>query len=1134
MTSQDISMVCEVLLGISNPNKEIRTNSVNKLQELSNNLGALTLCLIEIALKSATNQEEKTIKTTALVLGRKIVETKGIDDWKNIPSNIKESIKSKAFVLLNSEVDPTQNSKICDFIQVLMIKILDCEEEWPEIKNLAFSLFNFDPNDNTKTIQIRTLIKLLTSGVGYMYEDIQNKYNVLIPYLEKLLDSGIDMKVKACASDLVNELISFCETDEENEEKDEVKYFKEIIKKILNNIYQCSQMENIPEDSIKIFLENCIDSETIEPDLFSPVFPEMFKLCKNLISKKDEVDDKIRELALELILNLVEVDEFLLIKKKKASPYLYEFLDMIFIYALEFDKEVDQSWEIPSGNNYDTNKEDSSDDKIFFATSLFDRLISCTGIEYCEKEMQKLLKNYLTKSWECQTVSFYFLNTYSNYDDEYEKVQSIMNIFYGIGSNPHPKLRFSAIHCLNKFCDNYNPSFQKETIKEMIPFLENILKTETVLRIQCEIISTLTSFIDFTTSNDLKPYVKELFELLFTLFKNNNIPIIIRKLVLECILEIVSTMEEEITPLAPVAFDIISTYFAEAYKAKVGHILYGVLIECITSLGIYIKDKYYKIVPDIVNCIVQIVKGFNNDNFDPIRADLTNSLERLLPVLQEQYKHLLPNLIETVLTLIKMRPQMSISSTPSQQFDINNILKDEEEDKLDGKEINTSETEDLASALSTLNTIIESIGEDFSQYVDKVENEIVQLIDYKADTKVRTKSAKILPNLINGINNPEIKKEKGKKYISLLMQVIAKETDDHVCEKYFKHLKEVIENCGQILTKTELNELFNKIAQYFDNLKVKRNKLLEKKKTKNKRHKDDDEEDDNIADLINEDIEKIENIQEEIADNMGIILKTHKQISDEIILKLIKEIIPTYYNSSNMFEVKMSLNISDDLIEFIGQEMLGNDTWNFMYQIITKLVTVNDAAIRQAASYGIGIFAKFTINQFDNYSKGLIDALYNAMNIKDKSEDDQNGGEEYNEYGLAFDNMVSALGKIIFYHQNDSQIVQAGINELVSKWIMNLPIKYDDTEQEQQHEWLVDLFINKRELIQDNCYEHYFSTLVKIYNTKSSNDNINQKIFNIFNNFVKNEDKLRQIVDKLYNDPKTNDVIKNKLKKLIV
>ena len=1135
MSSQDISMVCDVLLGISNPNKEIRTNSVNKLQELSNELGPLTLCLIEIASKKPTNPNEILIKTTALVLCRKIVDTKSKDYWRDIRPDIKEGIKTKAFALLNSEIDPNQNSKICDLIQVLMIKILDCEEEWPEIKNLAFSIINFDPNDNTKAIQIRTLIKLLTSAVGYMYGDIQQKYNELIPYLEKLLDSNIDMKVKVCAADLVNELISFCDTDEDDENKDELKYFKEIIKKILNNVYKCSQMKDMPEDCVRSFLEICIDTEVIEPSLFVPIFPEMFVLAKNLISKQDYSDEKIRELAFELILSLVEVEEHILVKKRKATKYLYEFLELLFNYALEFEEEVDQSWAIPSGNNYDSSMEDSSDEKIFFSKSLFDKVITCTGIEYCYEQMKLLLNNYLTKSWECQTVAFHFLATYSDTDDEFEKVQNLMKIIYEAVSNPHAKLRFAAVHCLNKFCDNYNPSFQKETIKEMIPLLENILKKETILRIQCEIISTITSFIQFTTNDALKPYMRELFELLFLLFRQGNIPIIIRKLVLEAILEIISTMEEDITPLAPVAFDIISAYFSQIYKTKEGQILYGACIECITSLGIYVKDKYYKIIPEIVNCIVQIVKGFDANTFEPIKADLTNSLERLLPVLKENFKNLLPSLIDTAFTLIKMRPQMSISSTPQQQFDINNILKDnDEEDKEDGKEIKTSETEDLASALSVLNTIIESMGEDFFQYVDHVENEIVQLIDYKADTKVRSKSSKILPNLINSINNPELKMQKGKKYIILLVEMISKETDDHVCEKFFKHLKEVIENCGQILNKDELNELFNKMATFFGNLKEKRDKLISKKKTRKKKHKDDDEDDTNIDDLIDEDIKKKESIQEEIADNMGILLKTHKQISDQIILRLIKEIIPSYFNSSNMFEVKMSLSIADDLIEFIGQEMLGNDTWNFMYQIITKLATVNDASIRQAASYGIGNLARFTVNNFDNYSKGLIEVLYNGMNIKDDANDEGEKDEEYNEYGLAFDNMVSALGKIIFYRSGDSQVVQAGLNDLITKWIMNLPIKYDDVEQEQQHEWLVDMFMKNRGLIPDNCYEQYFSILVKIYNTKMSNEEINKKIYNIFNEYVKKEDKLRQIIDSLYNNPKTDDNIKNKLKKLIV
>ena len=111
MSNEDISMVCDVLLGISNPNKDIRTNSVNKLLELSKNLGALTYCLIEIASKTATNDKEKIVKTTALVIARKIVDTKKDNDWKEIDNNLKEKIKNNILNLLNSEADPSQNSK---------------------------------------------------------------------------------------------------------------------------------------------------------------------------------------------------------------------------------------------------------------------------------------------------------------------------------------------------------------------------------------------------------------------------------------------------------------------------------------------------------------------------------------------------------------------------------------------------------------------------------------------------------------------------------------------------------------------------------------------------------------------------------------------------------------------------------------------------------------------------------------------------------------------------------------------------------------------------------------------------------------------------------------------------------------
>ena len=1133
MSNEDISMVCQVLLGFTNPNKDIRTNSVNKLQELSKNLGALTYCLIEIASKPATNNEEKTVKTAALVIGRKIMDTQKKDSWKNIDNQLKENIKMNILKLLDSETDPGQNSKICDFITVIMEKVLDSEEEWPQLFSLVLSLYNFDPNDNSKIIQIRSLLKLLIGGTGYMYDNISKDYAKIIPYLEKLLDSGIDMKIKALAGEFISELLSFCDDKE-------IELFKELIKKLIDNIYKCFLMgENIPEDSLKKLLEDTIRIQTFEETLFTPYFKEIFELGKNLIMKKDYSDEKIRELAFEFILNLVEEKPSVMKSKKKDIKYLTPFLEMAFSYALEFDKDVNQSWIIPSGNNYDSNNiEDSTDEKVDFALSVIDRIIVCMGIEGCEVELKTILEQFLQKNWECQYFAFYVLGNYARYDEKMSKVEKIFNILFNATSSPQPYLRFSAIHCINVFCDNYSPSFQTQNIKELIPLLVNLIKKETILRIQCEIISTLISFIQFTKSEDLKPYVKELFELLFTLFKQNNIPIIIRKLVLEAILEIISTMEDEITPYAPLAFDIILNYFVEVYKNKENQILYGVLIECITSLGIYTREKYNKVIPDIVNCIVEIVKGFNVDKIEPIRADLTNSLDRLLDVLKDDFKNLLPNLIETVLALIKLRPQMSISSDPSEKFDINNILKEEEEEddkKTKGKEIQTSETEELASSLSLLNTFIKSIGNGFLPYYDRVESEILQLITYKLDSKIRTKSSKILPSLLSIISEQDSKFKKAREYLKLLIDAIDEETDYHVVEKYFVHLREIIENCGQFLNKNELNELFGKITKTFEILKEKRDKLMLSKKIKLKKHNDDDEDDGDIDDLIEEDIEDIESIQTEISDCIGIMFKTHKQISDDIISIILTKIIPSYSTSQNIFEVKMGLYITDDLIEYIGQDMLGEENWNLMFNIITQLVTNKDVSIRQAAAYGIGNFAKFTTKNFDNFAQKLIDCLYNAMNIKNEEEKEEKNeeeeDEEYDAFGMAFDNMVAALGKIINYQSNNSKVVQGVINELINKWIMNLPIKYDDTEMEPQHEWLVDLFLLKRELIGENCYNHYFETLSDIYEAKKTSDKINEKIKKIFSEYVKNEDKLKQIVTKIYEN--TDDTLKKKLEKLI-
>ena len=245
--------------------------------------------------------------------------------------------------------------------------------------------------------------------------------------------------------------------------------------------------ENMPEDCVKSLLENCIRTETIESILFSPNFSQIFTLCQNLISKKDYKDNKIRELAFEVILNFIEEKTDLFRPTKKYSHFLTPFLEMIFNYALEFDREYEQSWAIPTGNSYNNNIEDSADEKINFSLSIINRIIECMGSEGCEKDLKNILEKFLQKSWDCQYFALYVLASYSESDEEITKVENLFQLIFNCTSSPEAYLRFSAVHCIHTFSINYNPLFKHKQLKNYRKFIKKRNSFAYSMRNNCDI-----------------------------------------------------------------------------------------------------------------------------------------------------------------------------------------------------------------------------------------------------------------------------------------------------------------------------------------------------------------------------------------------------------------------------------------------------------------------------------------------------------------------------------------------------------------------------------------------------------------------------------------------------------------------
>jgi len=397
------------------------------------------------------------------------------------------------------------------------------------------------------------------------------------------------------------------------------------------------------------------------------------------------------------------------------------------------------------------------------------------------------------------------------------------------------------------------------------------------------------------------------------------------------------------------------------------------------------------------------------------------------------------------------------------------------------------------------------------------------------DKYIRKKSSKILEKLIILNNDNEQKNTKSYLFINSLINGIEKETDALNTKYFLERIREIMDcNDNEFLNKYRVTKIFNTFFKFINNLKIKRNQLIEKQnsiKEKYKEAQNKNVDNKNLNEIIEKEIKSIEDIQIEIGENIGILLKTHRDKCEQIIDKIINKLIPSYLNSNYNYEIKIVLYLSDDLIEYIGQEKIIEKDWEMIYYIINKYIFNDDYSIKQAAAYGMGIFALQTKNNFSKYGQKLIDNLCKSLNLCINIKND-NKMESKEDFLIFFDNLVAALGKII-NAQFNNEIIQNNINDLIEKWIMNLPIIYDENEQEQQHEWMVDFFIYKRNLIPFNCYFHYFESLAEIYQSKYSNKNIDIQIELIFSNFVKKEDKLRNILAQIYENASYE--IKNKL-----
>lgn len=139
--------------------------------------------------------------------------------------------------------------------------------------------------------------------------------------------------------------------------------------------------------------------------------------------------------------------------------------------------------------------------------------------------------------------------------------------------------------------------------------------------------------------------------------------------------------------------------------------------------------------------------------------------------------------------------------------------------------------------------------------------------------------------------------------------------------------------------------------------------------------------------------------------------------------------------------------------------------------------------LRQAACYGLGIYAEKTpLNQAD-IIKQWLETLTQSSKIPKGSEKDKS-------YGHCHDNAISSIGKIIKAHSD-----KFDYSLVLNFWISFMPLKYDKEEAIIQHDFLLDIMLNKPEMLLGNTEESMIGGIIKILKLYATILN-NAKLYN--------------------------------------
>ncbi|XP_042473103.1 importin-5-like [Zingiber officinale] len=968
-------------------------------------------------------------RAMSAVLLRKLLTHRDSDApfWPRLSPSSQTSLKSLLLAVLHQEPDRSTAKKVADTISALAVSLLP-ESAWPDL--LPFLFHAVSASDASPRLQESAL--LIFSQIAYVLADDASFIGPHLTTLHSLLlaalshPSAPDVRVAALSA-AVNLVTSLESTADRNRLAELLPAMMRTLTESLNSGHEAAAQEA---------LELLVELAGAEPRFLRRQIGDVVGAMMQ-IAEADGLEEGTRHLAIEFVITLAEARE----RAPGMMRKLPQFLSRLFAVLMKMllDLEDDPAW-----HTAEVQDEDAGETSNYgVAQECLDRLAIAVGGNTIVPVASELLPAYLAApEWQKHHAALVALAQIAEGCSKVmlKNLEQVVTMVLSSFQDPHPRVRWAAINAIGQLSTDLGPDLQLQYHQRVLPALASAMDDFQNPRVQAHASSAVLNFCENCTPDILTPYLDGIVGKLLVLLQNGNQ--MVQEGALTALASVADSSQEQFQKYYDAVMPYLKVILMNATN-KSNRMLRAKSMECISLVGMAVgKEKFRDDAKQVME-VLMALQGSQMETDDPTTSYMLQAWARLCKCLGQDFLPYMNVVMPPLLQSAQLKPDVTITSAGSDD-DIEDSDDESVEtitlgDKRIG--IRTSVLEEKATACNMLCCYADELKEGFYPWIDQVAPTLVPLLKFYFHEEVRKAAVAAMPELLR---SAKLAVEKGQAQgrdesyvkqlsdyiIPALVEALQKEPETEICASMLDSLNECMQLSGSLLSEDQVKSIVDQIKHVITASASRKKERAERTKAE-----DFDAEEEEI---LKEENEQEEEVFDQIGDCLGTLIKTFKASFLPFFDELSLYITPMLGKDKTPEERRIAICIFVDVAEQCQEAALRY--YETYLPFLLEACNDDNADVRQAAVYGVGVCAEFGGSVFRPLVGEALSSLNNVIGHPDALQSDN---------VMAYDNAVSALGKICQFHRDGIDAAK-----VVPAWLGCLPIKNDLIEAKIVHEQL--------------------------------------------------------------------------------